>query len=313
MNLLWDLASSFWHYIDQRDRLLIVSLHRIDQPQGLSAATVEKSLRFLAERYRFVLPNDLQHKEIQGRVAMLTVDDGYMEVHSILYPMIQSLKICMTICVTTDFVLKNEWLWFDKLLWMLKQSDSARQIQSYTFPDGMHFSGDVPSLKQYLKTLQPDKRDKLIGSIARHCGLKVPTQPDVGFNPVKTADLVHMLKSGTVELASHTVTHPILINLSDADLEFELQHSKKELENFTGRKVPSFCYPNGLPGDYDERTELAVIKAGYSMAFSSREGMNYRESADWNQLKRIHIHRKPHIFKRNTSGLAEILGRFKKE
>jgi peptidoglycan/xylan/chitin deacetylase (PgdA/CDA1 family) len=120
-----------------------------------------------------------------------------------------------------------------------------------------------------------------------------------------------MLKSGRVELASHTVTHPILMNLPDKDLDFELQHSKKELENFSGRRIHSFCYPNGLPGDYDERTKLAVNRAGYSMAFSSSEGINYKGSTEWNQLKRIHIHRTLPTFKMSASGLTEVINRLK--
>lgn len=310
MKLMWNFASSLWRFIDQRDQLLIVSLHRIDHSHGISSSTVEKSLKLLADRYRFVLPEDLQQKEIKGKMAMLTVDDGYMEVYTILYPIIQSLKISMTVCATTDFVLRNHWLWFDKLLWIFRQSD-CRQIQSYRLPDNIPISENEADLKKYLKTLQPNKRDELIESIARHCGIIIPPKPDVGFSSVKTADLAHMLESGTVELASHTVTHPILINLSDADLEFELQRSKQELEDFSGRSICSFCYPNGLPGDYDERTKLAVNKAGYSMAFSSREGINYKGNTDWSQLKRIHVSRALHIFKRNTSGLAEMLGGFK--
>jgi peptidoglycan/xylan/chitin deacetylase (PgdA/CDA1 family) len=311
MSYMWKIASSLWHYINQRDQLLIVTLHRIDRPYGLPVSTVEKSLKFLAGRYRFVLPEELQHTDVHGKMAMLTVDDGHMEVFSKLYPIIQSLNISMVICITTDFFLRNRWLWVDKIHWILEQPGSAQRIQSYILPENASFSGNQAQLRQYFKTLPPNTRDGLIDSLADHCGIEIPPKPDICFRPVRTKEVSAMLQSGMVELASHTVTHPILMNLSDHELDFELQHSKKELEDFSGRMIHSFCYPNGLPGDYDSRTIQAVNRAGYSMAFTSNEGINYKGNTEWNQLKRVHIHRTPHTFQRSASGLTEVLGRLR--
>ena len=311
MSHIWEIASSFWRFVNQRDQLLVVTLHRIDRPHGLPAKTIEKSLRFLAERYHFVLPEDLQRKELHGKLAMLTVDDGHSEVYSTLYPLVRSLKISMVVCITTDFVLRNRWLWFDKVRWIFDQPGSAGCIHAYPLPETISFPLDQTHLSKYLKTLPTSMRDNMIAGLAQHCGIVVPTEPSVGFSPVKATEVHAMLKGGKVELASHTVTHPILMNLSDEALVFELQHSKKELEDFSGRTIHSFCYPNGLPGDYDERTKQAVNRAGYSMAFTSIEGINYKGNTEWNQLKRIHVHRTPHIFKRSTSGLTEVIGRLK--
>jgi peptidoglycan/xylan/chitin deacetylase (PgdA/CDA1 family) len=307
---MWEIASSFWRLIDQRDQLLIVTLHRIDDSHGLPVSIVKKNLRFLANQYRFVLPEELHDKKIHGKMAMLTVDDGHTEVYSTLYPIIQSLKISMVVCITTDFVLRNQWLWFDKIRWLFKQTSTNKKIQSFSLPENIPVNQE--SLNQYLKTLPPSLRNELIDSFACHCGLDVPATPDAGFRPITTSELTTMLKSGAVELASHTVTHPILMYLSNEALEYELQHSKNELEDFSGNAVHSFCYPNGLAGDYDKKTILAVNKAGYSMAFSSNEGINYKTNIDWNELKRIHVHRTPHIFKRSTSGLTEILNRVRR-
>jgi peptidoglycan/xylan/chitin deacetylase (PgdA/CDA1 family) len=309
MNYLWEIASSFWRLIDQRDQLLIITLHRIEQSHGLPVSIVEKNLSFLANRYHFVLPQELQDKKIQGKMAILTVDDGHREVYSTLYPIIQSLKIPMVICISTDFFLRNQWLWQDKIRWIFEHPGISQKSQSFS----LHENNPVnqASVKQYLKNLSPILRNELIDSLANHCGLDIPATPVEGFRPVKTGEVTTMLESGAVELASHTVTHPILMHLSNDSLEYELQHSKKELEDFSGHRVHSFCYPNGLAGDYDERTTQAVNRAGYSMAFSSKEGINYKGSFDWNELKRIHVHRTPHIFNRSTSGLTDVINQIR--
>lgn len=311
MKILWNIASSLWRFLDQRNQLLIVSLHRVDRPHGLPVSTVEKSLKFLAAHYRFVLPEELQNKKVSGKLAMLTVDDGHTEVFSTLYPLIQSLNISMVICSTTNFLLRNQWLWFDKLRWIIEQPGVVGRFSSHTLPPSQSFPQNFPDLSKYCKALPPKTRDELIDSLADHLEVTIPLEPTIGFRPVKATDVINMLNSGTVELASHTASHPILINLSDKDLDCELQDSKRDLETFSGRTIHSFCYPNGLSGDYDERTILAVDKAGYSMAFTSNEGINYNGTMERNQLKRIHIHRKPHVFYRSTSGLTEVLGQFR--
>lgn len=313
MTYMWEIASSLWRFINKRDQLLIVSLHRIDHPHGLPVSTVEKSLRFLAKQYRFVLPRELQNQEVHGKMAMLTVDDGHMEVYSTLYPIIRSLKISMVICITTDFFLRNQWLWLDKIHWIFEQSSTNKRIQSFSLPEDISPPGDLASLKNYFKRLPVSTRDELINTLALHCGLDIPPEPTDAYRPVSITSVTNMLENGSVELASHTVTHPILMNLSDEALMFELRHSKNELEAFSGREINSFCYPNGLPGDYDKRTKQAINQAGYSMAFTSCEGINYKNTLTWDELKRIHVHRAPHIFNRSTSGLTESIGRLKQK
>ncbi len=304
MKGIGNIAFSLWHVLDQRDQLLIVTLHRVGGPQGLSVTTVEKSLRYLANRYRFVLPSELQDRKVGGKMAMLTIDDGHMDAYSIIYPIVKSLNISMVVCITTDFFFGKRWLWFDKLRWVLDQPDTALRIKTFSFPEDI--TVNKVGISQHFKSLFPGPRDELLEKLAQHCGLNIPLVAETGFCSISDTEVNDMLKSGVMEIASHTVTHPILTHLSDEDLEFELQHSKEELENFSGQTIHAFCYPNGQLGDYDERTQLAVKRAGYKMAFTSIEGLNYKKHLDWGQLKRVHIHREDYIFRRSTSGVIEI-------
>lgn len=65
------------------------------------------------------------------------------------------------------------------------------------------------------------------------------------------------------EIASHSVSHPHLKNCSPAALKYELETSKKILENISGRAIKGFAYPFG---EYDENTSMAVRDAGYVYA-----------------------------------------------
>jgi peptidoglycan/xylan/chitin deacetylase (PgdA/CDA1 family) len=73
------------------------------------------------------------------------------------------------------------------------------------------------------------------------------------------------------EIGSHSQTHPDLTTLSDAELEYELQQSKAELEA-AGLTVSGFAYPEGS-GTKDGRV-LRQVKQYYDYARSASSGYN---------------------------------------
>ena len=87
-----------------------------------------------------------------------------------------------------------------------------------------------------------------------------------------------------VHFGSHTLTHAWLTNLSDRDLECEVQDSKHKLEDLIGAEVPCFAYPWGIA---DMRVRSAVVRAGYKAAVTTREGLNWSEDPLW--LKRTNL------------------------
>jgi peptidoglycan/xylan/chitin deacetylase (PgdA/CDA1 family) len=70
------------------------------------------------------------------------------------------------------------------------------------------------------------------------------------------------------EIGSHTMTHPVLTNVDDEMLEAELQESKRELEQITGRTCAAVSYPTGR---CDGRVVAAARAAGY-LAGAGLEG-----------------------------------------
>lgn len=68
-----------------------------------------------------------------------------------------------------------------------------------------------------------------------------------------------------VEIGSHTVGHPHLPRLSDAELRRELVDSRAELEDRLGRPCRYLAYPFG---DEDPRVHRVAAEAGYDAAFA---------------------------------------------
>lgn len=97
---------------------------------------------------------------------------------------------------------------------------------------------------------------------------------------------VHALQSdGSISFGSHTCTHPMLSELSDADSKREIVESKQRLEDKLGTAAVSFAYPNG---NYGEREVDFVREAGYQHAVTVKPGVN-RLGADPLQLRRTEV------------------------
>ena len=65
------------------------------------------------------------------------------------------------------------------------------------------------------------------------------------------------------EICSHSMTHPYLTDLSDDQLQWELQTSRHILEDIFQKPVLGFCYPFNV---YNDSVRDAVRSAGYKWA-----------------------------------------------
>ncbi len=78
-----------------------------------------------------------------------------------------------------------------------------------------------------------------------------------------------MLAAGW-ELDSHTITHPDLTHVGDAQLWQEVHGSRVDLERMFHVPVDFFCYPSGR---YDAHVIAAVRRAGYLGATTTSYGL----------------------------------------
>ena len=77
------------------------------------------------------------------------------------------------------------------------------------------------------------------------------------------------------EIASHTLTHPYMDNLSESEILYELQSDKVNLEKLFGREVKGFAVPFDY---YSELIESCVKKSGFSYhAFQKKVARLHRK------------------------------------
>jgi peptidoglycan/xylan/chitin deacetylase (PgdA/CDA1 family) len=298
-------ASRLFARWNKQPRLTAVTFHRFGPESGITRDIIRHHISFLAEHHSFVLPRELGTTAPRRRLAMVTVDDCHRDIYDYLFPVARELAAPFMIAVPSDFFLRNQWLWFDKLYWIVGQSQARRSVNI----DGMQCviePRQTPkALKEFLKRLQPTARDAALDVIARQLDVAVPPHPVDGYESVTHAQMKEMLASGLVEISVHTETHTIASVLEPAALEREVRDSKRDLEDFAGMELPSFCYPNGTFGDFNGDTTDVLKRAGFRVGITSVSGIN-SVPLDLFQLKRIHAHIVPSSFEKEASGLSAL-------
>ncbi|MGI8687539.1 MAG: polysaccharide deacetylase family protein [Thermomicrobiales bacterium] len=76
-------------------------------------------------------------------------------------------------------------------------------------------------------------------------------------------------RSGMVEIASHTQSHPDLTKMSTGQRWAEISQSKEVIEQKLGHPCAAFVYPSGR---YNDATLADTKRAGYQIAFTTNDG-----------------------------------------
>lgn len=89
------------------------------------------------------------------------------------------------------------------------------------------------------------------------------------------------------EIASHSLTHPYMDNLSESEILYELQSDKTNLERLFGKEIKGFAVPFDY---YSELIEKCVKQAGFSYARISEESHSFTPHTDYFKWKATVFH-----------------------
>lgn len=84
----------------------------------------------------------------------------------------------------------------------------------------------------------------------------------------------------------HTHTHPILSRVKRSQVVQEIATCRDRILSETGRAPTCFAYPNGRPADFTRETQEILRGHGFTLAFSTTEGIASKDS-DWMAVKRL--------------------------
>jgi peptidoglycan/xylan/chitin deacetylase (PgdA/CDA1 family) len=87
----------------------------------------------------------------------------------------------------------------------------------------------------------------------------------VGEEVMSMEELKEVAASEIMEIGSHCITHPNLVQLSEDEARLELQESRKSLQVMLGKHIDSVSFPYGSA---TERELTLAREAGYRFMFS---------------------------------------------
>ncbi|MFT7774338.1 polysaccharide deacetylase family protein [Roseateles sp.] len=279
-----------------RARLSVLMFHRVTpQPDSIFPDEMHAE-RFDAlcaslKRWFNVLPLDeaahrLRDGILPSRPLCITFDDGYADNREVALPILQRHGLSAAFFISTGF-LDGGRMWNDSLIetvraCLLSELDlEALELGRYPLGSAQQKRQAAQALIRQVKYQPVARRLELCELIAERAGVELPTDL-----MMSSAQVVELHRAG-MQIGAHTLSHPILASLDEADARAEVLGSKEWLEQLLGERVGLFAYPNGKPGeDYSPANAELVRGLGFDAAVSTEWGTT-RSGDDLMQIRRF--------------------------
>jgi peptidoglycan/xylan/chitin deacetylase (PgdA/CDA1 family) len=242
-----------------------------------------------------VLSSALHDEKLPRRGVVITFDDGYVDNLQYAKPLLEQHDIPATVFITAGQLDRESEFWWDELERLFLQPGELPPTLSLSV-QGENYQWDVAEAKEFTKgdyeqfqnwhierPDDPSPRHKLYRSIyqllhSMQSGerqeiiekLRIWADKDSMHRPsyrvLTSEELVLFGNGGLIEIGAHTMTHPMLANLSASMQRAEIMQSKACLESILNRPVHSFAYPHG---SYTDGTIALIKETGFNYACSS--------------------------------------------
>ena len=268
----------------QQGRLSILIFHRVLSrqdplfPGEQDVRRFDKVLSWVARWFQ-VIPLDLAASQLRdgtlpARCAAITFDDGYADNASNALPVLQRHGMTATFFVATSF-LDGGRMWNDSVIESLRCFQGEvlnlddKGLGSYQIESPIKRRAAIDALLGKIKYMEPVRRQESVRYIENVVNRALPDDLMMSCEQVK------LLRRSGMGIGAHTLSHPILARISDAEAVREISDSKTVLETLLQEPVSLFAYPNGKPGkDYLAKHALMVRDAGFAAAVSTAPGVS---------------------------------------
>lgn len=293
-----------------------------DDGKHLRIDRFERLLQDLTTRHHVVSLTDAldyleDRRDLPPSPVVLTFDDGRASNHTLALPLLEKYQAPAAVFLATEFVHEKRWLLMDRVEFAVGHSPCpscvvALDNQSLNLPLGS--PGErrtaLKSLKSVLKRLPQENLATEVGHLENALGVTLqdcPAPPEI-YRSLDWDQVRAMRRSGLVEFGSHTHSHVILSRCRPDTVEFELQTSRRLVEEHSGMRCSLFCYPNGGRDDFNPATESALRQRGFRAALTTMDGFNRRGDSLF-ELRRFGISNSdsPAYNEMITSGLLPFL------
>jgi peptidoglycan/xylan/chitin deacetylase (PgdA/CDA1 family) len=253
-----------------------------------------RQIEFLARHYRLLTLGDAiealrEGRPLPPRSACITFDDGFRNVATTAFPILQKYNAPATVFLITGLVGTNRAPWPEQLY----QEIVDTRLKRIMF-EGTEFSLDGPgqrensyvSIVERLKKKPLADRQRCLAELTDALGATEIAQ-DASVSLMDWDEIEKLAGSGLMTFGSHSHTHPILSRCPVEVQRMELETSRNVLRE-RGLSADLFAYPNGTAADFTDDTKRILIDLGYRCGVATTVGLNEAD-ADLYALKRVNV------------------------
>lgn len=277
---------------------IVLMYHRVNTSIDSLGLTVSPDLftsqmDHLESKYRVVSLDDalslLSAGELKETLCVITFDDGYRDNYEVAYPVLKERGLPATIFITCDAIDQGVFGWqpFDQAILATEESSldlGAFNLGCHSIKTRAQREDVVCLLHRRLKQ-QPDGTKHLV---IQHVVSHYSNQDCHERTMMNWLEVKELSDSGLITIGAHTISHPILSRVDNAQARHEIMQSKQMIEQKIGKNVDYFAYPNGQPADITPDVITLVKQSGYAAGFTTIPGKNTHKS-DFYYLKRFDI------------------------
>lgn len=273
--------------------LTVLTYHRVvDLPDGYpfdddvpdaTPRSFDEQMALVARECHPVSLADLRaHFEgepLPPRAVMVTFDDGYLDNLESAAVILRRHGVPAVFFIATDYIERRRLFWWDKIAYLLSRSPRDRLSLRYPVPLSFRLPDERGRAQRYLLRLIKSVYDLDVDELLRHladaCGVRLDADEEAGLADrlLLTWDGVRALRDAGMDVQSHTVSHRALHTLRLADLDRELQGSRRTLGEQVGHAPDAMAFPVGTPLGALPHVAHALERAGYRFGFANGTGV----------------------------------------
>jgi peptidoglycan/xylan/chitin deacetylase (PgdA/CDA1 family) len=229
--------------------------------------------------------------------VIVTFDDGFADNYRHAYPILRETGVPATIFLVTDFIDRQQTIWFESLAYRVMQTACTsvhlpgagdRRIPIPPAPAARRKA--LQTMLDHMKRVPNGDRLGLLAHVEEQLGVPGNAR-DAALSTPMTWDQIREMSQHGIEFGSHSVTHPILSMLTSDELQYELQSSRARIESQTSKPAHVLAYPVGGRSAFNPEVKRAAKAAGYRLAVSYLKGVENPRAWDPFEIRRVHVER----------------------
>lgn len=296
----------------------------------ITAEVFRRQLRLLKASHEIISPEDMlswcrNERALPARAALLTCDDGLLSNLTEMLPVLQDEGLrCLFFVTGASAGEERTMLWHEELLLLFLR---ARTGSFRICRDRFEIGGVLAGIKQRrvlwwncvkrLSQIDAESRRSFLHAVHEHFGLESTLEFYLASYPetqrhfcLMTRSELQQLVAAGMTIGAHTLSHPVLSQMSPELAWSEIVQGRARLEAAIGKPIWAFAYPFGDAGSVSARVTAMAKQSGFDAAFINIGG-GLGTELPRHAIPRVHVNAGMNLseFEAHVSGFYETLQR----